>query len=596
MVNTSVAYKEQIRKSTRNPSLIKINFGIIDPDAVAGATISDNGKLYFAQEPDINDIYAVSQRYGTLEPGVWLLDGTVATLDESELWQGFISYNPSDNSDNCAYTTEPALTITFDQPYAFRGLGINFDTVQNLYPKNVTIKAYLSNELVFNQTLEVDSATWTYNSPVPSLGSFADKIVFSFPQNRLPHQRLRVEQIILGVKKTLTEDVIISADWVRSNDLMNTVLPSNKFSYSFYDVNKEYNPDNPDGVWEYLETGQQVSFSLGYELDDGSVEWIQCGKNYTDGKPTIQKAETLGEVTFNTVSKLEQLVDVYDEGVYKASGATLYSLAQTVLRWSGCMTATGADDFELDNSLKNYLCYCPLPQLEARQLLQLIANAGMCLLGVNRLGKIFMSPRTSVAQDFEFTLSDVVDNAPTIDKYPYLKDMYFTMNSYTLEDTSEIAQIEVVGASQTLYTIDYSAATDLSVNVSLGLTLNSTKGLYAQRAKVIVTGTGTITITGKALKTNSTVFTKNFNPVGEDCSLENELVGSQAQALAYIDWMASILQLRNVYTFSDRGFPELDVSDIVQLDTAYTDAKNVVITGTQISFIGGISGETEVLG
>lgn len=597
MYQVSEAYKKDIRKTIRNFSYIKVNFRVVDPDAAESAVYSDTGRESWSGTPDLMDAIDVQNRYGTLEPGVWLLDGSVATLGGPSKYQGFVSTQFSDESNNLLFDSQIKLTLTFGDAYMFRGLGVDFDKVQNLYPKSIYIKGYYNEELVFEHSSEVTSSQFVLNQEVPAQPGFVNKLEFIFDSSRLPVHRLRVEEIILGVQKVFTENEIISATWQRTNDLMNTVIPSNNFSYTFYDTDKEYNPDNPEGLWEYLEGRQQVSFSLGYQLDDGSVEWIRCSKNFTDGRPSITKSNTLCEVTFNTVSRLEQLTEQYDEGVYVAEGATLYDLARAVLRWAGCVSTNGDDDFVLSNTLKNYKCFNPLPVLEAKQLVQLIANAGMCLLYVDREGVITMSPRPSQVEDFKFTLDDILSSAPDISKYPYLKNLSAKIRTVSVEsESAEIASVEVADAVEQLFVIDYDESTEISIAVSSGLTLVSTVGIFAHRAKIVVTGTGVITITGKKLNENFITITKQFNTIGEDCAVENQLLGTLEQGYEYIDWMGEVLQKRNVYAFSDRGFPEIDEGDIVQLDTSFTDAKVANITGSTIEYNGALSSETEVLG
>ena len=251
----------------------------------------------------------------------------------------------------------------------------------------------------------------------------------------------------------------------------------------------------------------------------------------------------------------------------------------------------------LDHILKIYAEKNPLPSTEVKQILQLIANAGMCLLNVDRDGKITFTTRNSNVSEFQFTLKDIKDSSPDIKKYPYLKTLYVKVKEYSVDTaTTTIVSVDIIGATSTEYSVEFSAATDLSVSVSSGLTLVEIKGLYATHADIVLTGTGTITISGKALIENEYIVSKNCNPVGEDCMLENDLIGSREHALQYLDWMAEILQMRNVYLFSDRGFPEIDEADIITIDTAFTDLKQVIITSTKVEYNGGLSGETEVLG
>lgn len=596
MQQVSSQYKKDIKKSLRNYSYVKVGFRISDPVASANASISWSGRASWSGVPDLVGAASVKNRYGVLEPGMWLLDGSTLTYQAKSEYQGFVSSAITDSLSLLPYSSAIKLTLTFSDYYSFKGLEISFDRVRETYPKSITVKGYKDSAEVFTYNSEVTTVTHSIEQPVPAT-DYLNKLEFIFTNDRLPYHRLCVEEIILGVSKTFDADTITSVTWSRSNDLLSTVLPSNSLSFSFYDVDREYDPDNPQSVWDYLEKGQQLTFSYGYQLDDGSIEWIQGGKNFTDGQPMIQSSSVLSEVTFRAVSRIDQLVDEYYEGVYSSSGVNLYDLARAVLRWAGCVSSNGDDDFVLHSSLKNYTCFVPLPVLEVRQLLQLIANAALCMLYVNREGVITIAPRTTPLQNFEFTLDDVVDDAPTVNKYPFLKNLYFKLQTMEPDTSvSTLSTINIAGATSLRVVIDYDAATSIDITVSTGLTLNNVVGKFAYRSIVEVTGSGTITVKGKKLITSTRMLSRNFNTIGEDCTVENILVATEAQGNSYIDWMARILQLRNVYSFADRGFPEIDEGDTVQVDTSFTEDKQAIITKSTITYDGALSGDTEVIG
>ena len=581
---------------------MRIRFSIVDPDAIANATASDNGKMPFSQLPDITDTRYVAARFGTMEPGVWLLDGTTMTLNTPEYdaeanHQGFVSNKLSD--ENMSLATNPVvITIDFANGYyAFRGLSFKFDSIQQLWPHSIRIQGFIDGTQNFDKTVEVDSYDFAYSSNVPLQGDFINKLVFTFDTERLPYHRLRIEDIILGIVKTLTVSDLVKTSWTRTNDAMNTVMPDNRLQFTFYDPLKEYNPDNPEGVWEYLESGQDVMFEYGYELDDGSIEWIPGGRLFTDGNATIANGNSLPQVSFTAISRLQRLTVKYDEFIYSAAGKTFYDLADEILRWANVLDVNDNPEYILDESMKNYVFKGVIEPEEVRNIMQLFANVTMCTLGVDREGKIVFSKRKTEKEDFDLTFHDIKTTAPEVNKYPYLKNLSVSCTDWVIDtnpDSNEIASLEIEGAKNTTYLLDFSPATNLSAKGE-GVTIHSAT-LYCQKAVIVATGTGKIIINGNPLNEVKYVVTKNCNPVGEDCALESKMIVSEAHAKTYLDWMADILLKRAVYSFNDRGFPELDEGDIIGLTTSFTDVKPELITSITVEYNGALSGKMEVLG
>lgn len=598
MYQVSEEYTAQIRRSVRDLSYIKIIFGITDPDADAEAVVANNGQMPWSENPEIEDLRTVDNTYATLELNRWVLNGTQQILPDNAPYnyQAFVSDKFS--NEEGILPTNTIFTITFATGYySFSGLSFTFDSIAEEYPSEINVKGYLDNALVYENTKVVDSVNYEYDERIPGVDTYVNKLVISFTKTALPYRRVRVEDLILGLRKIITSDKLITSTWKRTNDLMNTVLPDESFSFTFFDSNKDYNPDNPEGLWAYIETGQQVRFSYGYRLEDGSIEWIPGSRYITDGGATIEYGNTLPQVTFNTVSQIQALNDTYDEGVYNAIGATFYDLVDNLLYWAGVHDLFGNKKYILNESLKNYIMYKPLPVLPVKELLQLIANEGMCLLFTDRQGYINIVPRKPEISNFAFTFDDILTNAPDINKYPFLKKLYVSYSSVQPEsEVTELATIDIEDASKELYTIEYSAATNITASAGSGVTIDEIVGLYAYRAKLKLTGTGKVTISGKKLISSDYVISKQFNVDGDDCTLETKLLESKTHAMSYIDWMGKILVKRNDYTFADRGFPEIDTCDIIGVDTAYTENKQVNIVGTTITFNGGLSGESEVLG
>ena len=671
MQQVSNAYKEQIKKDVRNISHMRIRFSIVDPDAIRDVSISDNGEMPWATLPDYNNEVDVVGRYGTLEPGNWLLDGTRLTKDaEPDIYQAFVSQELSDEF--CNYPVPPSITIDFGgNLYSFGGMSFYFDVFGNDYPSTIRLQGYVEGVEIMDKHIIVPQARFDYRGHIPEQsGSRIDKLVVSFEQSTLPHHRARMEDIVLGINMNLTGDAITDSSWTRTNDLMNTVLDDNSLSFTFFDPDKDYNPDNPEGIWEYLEAGQDVQFDYGYELDNGTVEWIKGCRLYTTGEISVTNGDTLPQVTISATSLLQRLEQLYSCAEYIKGGISLYQFAFGLLNGVYAYDTFDRPMFEISEKLKNYRFYGVLEERSVKDILQLIANAGMCLMTIDRDGRIIIKEREAIEQDFVYDPMTVKDRAPMSSKYPFLKDLSVKVTEYTVSNTiEEITTLDVNEALNDEFVIEYDIATDITVEARqveqetpatflmmraasqkkdtvihtakkvstdtarpdtprrpppsfsseiwetagalvyppeeeviepekpvVPLTIDEILGAYTTRTMVKATGTGTIVIKGKKVIKNEYTVTKHYNDVGDDCELEAALVANRAHALEYLDWMGEVLTRRDLYSFEDRGFPEIDIADNVGIDTAFTESKRCSVQKVEIKYNGSLSGSVEVLG
>ena len=62
------------------------------------------------------------------------------------------------------------------------------------------------------------------------------------------------------------------------------------------------------------------------------------------------------------------------------------------------------------------------------------------------------------------------------------------------------------------------------------------------------------------------------------------------------DQVKKYLQMRNTYQTKYRGNPELEVGDVIGLQTLYTDEMDALILVDEITFNGSLSGKLKVKG
>lgn len=586
MQGMSDEYKTQIEYPQRNPTHIRIRFGIIDTDAPGLSNISSNGHADFCNIDSLDQGVTVNAPYATLEQNRWSLNGRFAlpTL-EAPTYQGFIGSELSDTDG--FWITNPSISVDFDDYVTFAGLTFQFDDGYGWYPSSFRVEAIHDSSVVYSKTVEPDNEFYAISEAVPP----CNHLILTWLQNNKPYSRARILSLIYGLVTQRTDETLTGCEVDREIDLLNSSFPKCKFNFTMFDPDGEYDPENPDGVWEYLETRQPVTTHIGYELDSGAIEWMLLSTTYTTGNVNVQGTGKSLNIEIESESIVSHLTQTYDEGKYYAGGRSLYDLANDLMAFSGFAgTAT------LDSALQSIITYQPLPVSSVNSLLQMIASAGRCVLDVTRGGTVSILRHAGTISDFDMTFAKMME-FPKTTKIPPLK--YINFKYKTIVPATELSEVitnyEVDVAESKEFTFSHLGITGHTVSVS-GLTVIGTPLHYAYKTVITLVGTGTITIKGYALEENEVQLSKRYGDVGENLdSLENRLITDAINAEAFIDWVADVTQRRNTYAVKDRGYPELDVGDNIGFVTTYQSNINVTVLSQKITYNGAIQGSGKYL-
>ena len=605
MYSVSNAYKEQIKKPIRNVSEVQIVYGATNLDAEDAATVTADHASYNDEMPSIKGITDISFRYGYLEMGNWLLDGSHKTIESGTLPeqnQAYVKVIPYSET----LSVSDTFTVSFGGgSFDFLGLMLYFDTINNVYPESVTVMGYLNTKVVFEQTYSIDNSIFSISDAIPTVGY----LTITVNGGKVPYTRLRVQRIVLGVNFVFNNTNIESLEWKRSNDLIGTKLPENTLKFSFIDLYNQYNPNNPTGILSKIDEGQRVVLTFYYDLDDGTKETIPGGVFYLTGTPTISTTTAMTKVQFEAISRLQTLNQDYPYGAF----AYQY---YTDDAFKDVLTFAEVDSSEYDvtaiENNRHTLYGIPLYKQPAKELLQLLAMSSRCVLTDDREGRIVTADRATEAVDFTFDLNSILDKTPDVTKYPVLKDLHIKVDMNNWSDGTSIskrAEISIDTTTTQLFVIEYDRAgvgflpdsIDNYVTVSEGVTISNYKFVGVYRLEVLASGTGTITVSaGDVLTIDRYDRYKTYNLEGEDCIIQNDFF-SLAMGLStsvsdrYISWLGDMLNRRNLYKFSSRGFPELDIGDIVNLETKYSENLQGYLVASTIKFNGTLSAEEEVL-
>lgn len=591
MYPVTYAYNEAMKKQVRNTSWVQISFGVVDPDAPAAATLVDNGHESYSNVQGTSVGATAAVTYATLEHNRWILDGRNPIPAESNpIYQGYIGNIISDSDNRYLNGTNstvllPTVTCTFSDYFEFPALSFYFDESTNDYPGQFRVQAYNGSNLVHDKTDTVREAYHVHGSQIP----MCNKLVFTWQSSHIPYRRARLTSILFGLLDEIDTTQLESCSCDSEIDLLSTAFPRNDFNFTILDTKRSYDPENPDGVWSYLESRQPVDVKIGYSLDDSDIEWLPWCHTYSTGEFSVSGSEAVTKVTVKTCGILEHMTQVYDESKYIPAGRSLYDLAYDVVNYIGY-----ASVIEVDESLKKIKTTVPLPSDQANNVLQLIANAGQCVMGYTRGGVLRIMKDTNTVSNFTMDFYKMTDR-PETNKVPPLRNV--VMNYHIPRVTTEVRDIikdqyiEVIGDAMQNITFAHGCYTEQTVSVSSGLTAG-TPILYAYKTVVPLKGKGTITIRGKSIEFDDVEYKKNYRDVGEDLTtMDNPLIDSYANMVPYCDWVAGVVMRRNSYEVPDRGYPEIDCMDTIHFTSNFLSDITVEVTATNVTFNGTISGD-----
>ena len=434
MKSVSNAYKASMKAMLRNRSYVRITFGNVDTTAATDGEWESNGAASISEFETVDYAYQYGDTYVSLELNRWALDGKSLLVPTGEdVQDGFISSLMSDAEGN--FTTPPVITREFSLKHIFPGLTLTFDTRQQEWPLEVTADFYLNGAVVDTQTVSITSVQTTISTTATEI----DKVTITFDRC-LPYRRPRLENVLYGLNVQFVNKDIVSTQQKHDVDPLSRRLPTETMQFTILDYEHKYDPDNPAGIYAYVDKNSPIEIQFGYELPDGSVEWLKPDNYVLNAKPSAQN----NQATFNGTGLIGSLTGTF----YKSNlgSKSLYDMAQEVLLDAGLtLTEQGENPWEIDNALKNMFTTAALPIDTHMNCLQLIAHAACCRLYTDDDNIIHIRP-------FGVTVIGIyngvwADNGhvwfsewDTIDKGNTAENTYatFELNRWTLGGDSQI--------------------------------------------------------------------------------------------------------------------------------------------------------------
>lgn len=413
MQKVSKAYKESMKSSLRERAFIMLSFGLVNQEAQAKASINGGKFAYFSNKNNIFGEHADDTVYATLEEDFTKVDGSMfflprKNLSDTYLDTGIISDKlvteaqwELDINLNVIPTDIKGLTFNFGENYP-----VDFDIIgstgQRLEYRN-NEQALFSSEDVLEQTTTVKLIVYR----------------MKHPQNRV-----RIYFIRFGYGLVYYNNDVMSSSLESYVSPIGADVPQIDFSVTLKNYDHYFNVDNPKSAINFLETGQEMEIHYGYQLPDtGEIEWIMgnhllCSEWESDDYTATIRCQDI----------FRNMDTEYYKGRYRANGISYYDLTLEVLQ------EAGQTEYYIDPQLKRLFTKNPLPRVQCKEALQIIANACRCVLSQTRVGTIQIKssfvPEASVSAPTEASYSNVsnIMKSETKNEYASLNPNYTTVD------------------------------------------------------------------------------------------------------------------------------------------------------------------------
>ena len=366
MQTVSREYKESMANMVRNRGYIRASIGIVNTLAQDNAELPSDNVLYGYPTPErIFSGYSVNKPYAMCEQDYSKVNGSMYFTDLTPVFQG-------------AVTREfgGAIKVSFSglNDLSLSGLNIDFGYV---YPTKIRIQTNRA-----SVTFDNDSRYFQTDYQFDNVSYFLiTPISWSVPGEH----RLRVWSFSSGLTKMFVNDDVISftqTDYVSS---VTDSVSSTDMTLVVDNLNREFNPDDPNSLISYMENGQAINIAFGYDVvgegNEFDIEWLPPTTAYL-----TKWSSTDTQASFTAVDRFASMTDTYHKGKYHQNGISLYDLAVDVLDDAGIPD----NQYYLDPYLKRVRVTNPIPPITHASALQIIANAGRCTMYTDRQGRIHL--------------------------------------------------------------------------------------------------------------------------------------------------------------------------------------------------------------
>lgn len=397
MIKVGNSYKQACQKPIRK-SYIVAKYGLYNKEAKSQInSINANANDISNLNKTYNETKNTDYNYISCEPNRVLLNNTFYFVKDkkSNNENERIAYWSNELSNSSGtFTSNPKITYTFSEQVSFTELTLHFQEVCS----NFKVSYYYKDNLITtriitnNENLIVE----TDGNDFPSSGF--DKIEIEFFKTKEPYRYIKFNEIDFGVVETFEEEVIKDFNIIDELSIDSSQLSANYLNLSIVDKNGKYDILNPHNKLRALQERQEVTV-YHYLSVYGKYQEIPLGtfllKKFDYEKKTL-KIEAYDDTYF--------MNDIY-------YGTKFYNNEEITNILIDLFNYFNYTNYIIDDELKGIKLTGYVPNVEFREALRLICEAGECVINKNRYGKTYIfktyDPITQV-----FMKGDIKNSSP----------------------------------------------------------------------------------------------------------------------------------------------------------------------------------------
>lgn len=378
---------------------------------------------------------------------------------------------------------------------------------------------------------------------------------------------------------------ILKAETFINSDLYSQAAPNDQIEVEILDINHEYDPANPQGKFAKLTSDKAFFLRLGYRLPDrhGEVEWVEGAWSsqagyYISDKPTYQDQKVKITLQKEILNKKNNVSVPIKTGLYGV-GNEVASRNITIFGGSLYINTTALIDKQ--------------------------AYMSACMWVVNAQGKYYKTNGLFYSfvdfinmRDYVINSNRILDGGVQLDKQPMLKNLIIKQYKNVQSELRRTESFSVVADDYEYYSAwgKYRARIYNSQELDIScIEMTHTGGIdwrivyedvnnsgvlstsiYATASSKVV-ASGSLNIYGT--DTSSTDIVLKVNDEGEDMTIDNPLITSNALVVSCADATKIVAAMREVYKVNMVNDIRLVNGDCVYLDTPYEKHIPVMITG-----------------
>ena len=385
MVEVSEAWKDIHQRFILPETFVEVSCELINYTAQNLAEVNVETEAVFSDSQVITSTdLGVYPHYATLERNLWVLDGSRNVLPAMGPYEnrGYAS-TEGVGSYPGLYIVFPS-NVTLDIP----GITITWSDEYGEYPKTFHLTVRRGSQVLDAITVN-DNTSHISTVSLNLVGG--DSITIWVTDWCLPDHRVRIDRVTIGQTMIFTKRELINYTHEMHGDLNSAELPQNYIKFSVDNLDGKWNPDNPQGISQFLSEQQKVTVRYGMDVN-GVTEWIKGGVFYL----SEWRVESNGlEASF--VAR-----DVFDFLLNKPYGRNM----ENPLKWH-LQEAFGL--FETGTSFAYHLDEATFTQGpwgiskaddNAAEVIQMCANAARCVIWIDRNGEPHVAPLNKTQSDY----------------------------------------------------------------------------------------------------------------------------------------------------------------------------------------------------